>query len=200
MIERYFVARAEDDEYRLFFERRTNQFSSHENVKAIRVFDIKEIARCVAAMFLDKPDLASRYPNRLPGQLRDLVFDSSYREEVFYVAAYSLYRLRLILASRKIDGRYAKLRWHILMAVRYYVCGENIPSLSSIKIEKNTKSLREFMEDGGDSRIAEINALCSAIVDIDEMTRDKVRGTALSADVKARALALRRDSLASATQ
>lgn len=200
MIERYFVARAEDDEYRLFFERRTNQFSSHENVKAIRVFDIKEIARCVAAMFLDKPDLASRYPNRLTGELRDLVFDSSYREEVFYVAAYSLYRLRLILASRKIDGRYAKLRWHILMAVRYYVCGENIPSLSSIKIEKNTKSLREFMEDGGDSRIAEINTLCSAIVDIDEMTRDKVRGTALSADVKARALALRRNSLASATQ
>jgi hypothetical protein len=64
-LERYFVARGAEDDLRLYFERRRNQFSLHENVKAIRVFDIKEIARCVGAMFLDKPDIASRYPNRL---------------------------------------------------------------------------------------------------------------------------------------
>ncbi|OZE89828.1 hypothetical protein CH298_12520 [Rhodococcoides fascians] len=196
MIDKYFVARAEDDEYRLFFERRTDQFNSHENVKAIRVFDIKEIARCVAAMFLDKPDLASRYPNRLTGEMRDLVFDSSYREEVFYVAAYSLYRIRLLLASRKIDGRFVKLRWHILLAIRYYVCGESLPNLSSAKVEKNAKEIREFVEDGGDARISELNDLCAAIVEIDDMTRDKVRNSALTLDVKAKALELRKSVLA----
>ena len=54
-LERYFEARGADDDLRLYFERRKNQFSHQENVKAIRVFDIKEIARCVAAMFLDRP-------------------------------------------------------------------------------------------------------------------------------------------------
>lgn len=195
MIDRYFVARAEDDEYRLFFERRTDQFTSHEDVKAIRVFDIKEIARCVAAMFLDKPDLASRYPNRLTGEMRDLVFDSTYREEVFYVAAYSLYRIRLLLASRKIDGRFVKLRWHILLAIRYYVCGESLANLSSPKVEKNAKAIREFIEDGSDARISELNALCAAIVEIDDMTRDKVRNSALTLDVKTRALTLREETL-----
>ncbi len=69
-IERFFDARGADEEYRLYFERRKNQFSSDENVKAIRVFDIQDIARCVAAMFLDKPEVASRYPNRLTGEMR----------------------------------------------------------------------------------------------------------------------------------
>src|SRR3546814_2899751 len=59
-IERYFDARGAEEEYRLYFERRKNQFALHEDVKAIRVFDIKEIARCVAAMFLDKPDKIGR--------------------------------------------------------------------------------------------------------------------------------------------
>ena len=194
MIDRYFVARAEDDEYQLFFERRTDQFSSHEDVKAIRVFDIREIARCVAAMFLDKPDLASRYPNRLTGEMRGLVFDNTYREEVFYVAAYTLYRIRLLLANRKIDGRFVKLRWHILMAVRYYVCGDSIANLSSPKIETSARKIREFIEDGSDKRIAELNALCAAIVDIDEITRDKVKSSALTADVKRRAIESRKNA------
>ncbi len=85
-LERYFDARGAEEEYRLYFERRKNQFSSHENVKAIRVFDIKEIARCVAAMFLDKPDIASRYPNRLTGELRESIFSKDYSEEVYHVS------------------------------------------------------------------------------------------------------------------
>ncbi|WP_395309301.1 AIPR family protein [Mycobacterium sp. AMU20-3851] len=191
MIDKYFIARGGDDEYRLFFERRTNQFNAHEDVKAIRVFDIREIARCVAAMFLDKPDLASRYPNRLTGELRDLVFDSKYREEVFYVSAYSLYRLRLLIANRKIDGRFVKLRWHILMAIRYYVCGDTLPRLDSSKVEQSAKRIREFIEDGSDQRVTEINELCAAVVDIDKITRDRVRSSALTVDIKEKALALR---------
>jgi len=117
-IERYFDARGAEEEYRLYFERRKDQFSVHENVKPIRVFDIKEIARCVGAMFLDKPDIASRYPNRLTSEMRASVFDRSYREEIYHVAAYTLYRIKLLIGNKRIDGRYSKLRWHIMMALR----------------------------------------------------------------------------------
>jgi AIPR protein len=101
-LERYFVARGADDDLRLYFERRKNQFSHHENVKAIRVFDIKEIARCVGAMFLDKPDIASRYPNRLTSELRSLVFDPNYQEEIYHTAAYTLYRLKILIRNNRI--------------------------------------------------------------------------------------------------
>jgi hypothetical protein len=104
------------------------------------------------------------------------------------------------LANRKIDGRFVKLRWHILLAIRYYVCGESVPSLSSPRVEKSAKAIREFIEDGSDTRISELNDLCAAIVEIDDMTRDKVRSSALTTEVKTRALALRKKSLATKTR
>ena len=87
------------------------------------MFDIKEIARCAGAMFLDKPDVASRYPNRLTGELKNVVFDRSYSEEIYHVAAYTLYRVKLLTSNGKIDPEDFKLRWHILTAIKYYILG-----------------------------------------------------------------------------
>lgn len=190
-LERYFDARGADEEYRLYFERRKNQFSSHENAKAIRIFDIKEIARCVAAMFLDKPEIASRYPNRLTGELKASVFDRSYVEEVHHVSAYTLYRVRLLISNKKIDARYSKLRWHIIMAIKYYVCGADVPALNSKKIKAACTAIENFVSGNGDDTVNTIKNLCSIIVDIDDMNRDKLKGSSLVLDVKAKALAAR---------
>lgn len=195
-LERYFDARGADEEYRLYFERRKNQFSSHENVKAIRVFDIKEIARCVAAMFLDKPEIASRYPNRLTGELKSLVFDRSYFEEVYHVAAYTLYRLKLLISNKRIDARYSKLRWHIIMAIKYYVCGPDIPALNSKKVKAACSAVESFMSGNGDDTINAIKDLCSAIVDMDDISRDKLKGSSLVLEVKAKALSARKSNAA----
>lgn len=191
-LERYFEARGADDDLRLYFERRKNQFSDHENVKAIRVFDIKEIARCVAAMFLDKPDIASRYPNRLTSELRSIVFDSKYQEEIYHTAAYTLYRLKLLMSNNRIEQRYSKLRWHIIMAIRYYIIGESIPQLNSQKIKSKCVEIEQFMSKGDDDTINIIKSLCAGIVDIDEITRDRLKGGTLALEVKAKALAFRK--------
>lgn len=192
-LERYFDARGADEEYRLFFERRKNQFSSHENVKAIRVFDIKEIARCAAAMFLDKPDIASRYPNRLTNELRDSVFNQTYSEEVYHVSAYTLYRVKLLLSNNKIDPKYSKLRWHILMAIKYFVLGDDTPQLGSKKITQACAKVEHFISSNDDSNIAKLRALCAAIVDINDITRDRIKTPTFSSEVRARALAHRKD-------
>ncbi len=191
-LERYFDARGAEEEYRLYFERRKNQFSSHENVKAIRVFDIKEIARCVAAMFLDKPDIASRYPNRLTGELRESIFSKDYSEEVYHVSAYSLYRIKLLLSNNKIDPKYSKLRWHILMAIKYYVLGEDIPQLNSKKIASACAAIEKFMSANDESTIAQIKDLCATIVDINDITRDKMKTPTFSHEVKNKALQARK--------
>jgi len=191
-IERYFDARGAEEEYRLYFERRKNQFALHEDVKAIRVFDIKEIARCVAAMFLDKPDIASRYPNRLTSEMRSIVFDKSYHEEIYHVSAFALYRLRILLGNKRIDQRYSKLRWHIIMAIKYYVCGESVPRLSASKIKTACGEIEAFMA-GGEDTVKAISDLCSKVVDISDITRDKIRGSSLALDVKAKALSFRAD-------
>lgn len=190
-LERYFDARGAEEEYRLYFERRKNQFSSHENVKAIRVFDIKEIARCAAAMFLDKPDIASRYPNRLTGELRDTVFNKDYSEEVYHVSAYTLYRIKLLLSNGKIDPKYSKLRWHIIMAIKYFVLGDGVPQLGSKKITQACALIEKFVSGNDEATITKIRDLCAAIVDINDITRDKMKTPTFSQDVKTKALAQR---------
>lgn len=193
-LERYFEARGTEDDLRLYFERRKNQFSHQENVKAIRVFDIKEIARCVAAMFLDKPDIASRYPNRLTSEMRAQVFEPSYQEEVYHAAAYTLYRLRILMSNNRIEQRYSKLRWHIIMAIKYYICGDAVPNISSSKIKDKCEEIEAFMSKGDDGTVNAIRDLCASIVDIDDITRDKLKGSSLAQDVKAKALAFRRSN------
>jgi AIPR protein len=190
-IELYFDARGAEEEYRLYFERQKNQFSAHENVKPIRVFEIKEIARCVGAMFLDKPDIASRYPNRLTSEMRASVFDRTYLEEIYHVAAYTLYRIKLLIGNKRIDGRYSKLRWHIMMAIKYYVCGDRIPSLSSNKIKCTCNDIEKFASGNDDETVKAIRDLCASIVDINDITRDKLRASSLVADVREKALAAR---------
>lgn len=190
-LERYFDARGAEEEYRLYFERRKNQFSSHENVKAIRVFDIKEIARCAAAMFLDKPDVASRYPNRLTGDLRESVFNKDYSEEVYHVSAYTFYRLKVLFSSGRIDAKYSKMRWHILMAIKYYVLGDSTPALGSRKIAASCAKIEKFISQNDETTLGELRDLCGAIVDIAEVTRDKTKTPSFSQEIKAKALARR---------
>lgn len=191
-LERYFDARGADDDLRLYFERRKNQFLQSENAKAIRVFDIKEIARCVGAMFLDKPDVASRYPNRLTSELRSSVFNPKYCEEVYHAAAYTLYRLKLLLSNKRIDQRYSKLRWHIIMALKYYICGDAMPKLDSKKIKGKCEKIERFMSSGDDDTVNQIKKICESIVKIEDMTRDRIRSSSLTADVKSRVLKIRK--------
>lgn len=193
-LERSFDARGADEEYRLFFERRKNQFSSNAEVKAIRVFDIKEVARCVSAMFLDRPDVASRYPNRLTGELRESVFNVNYSEEIYHVAAYTSYRIKLLLSNGKIDPRYGKLRWHILMAIKYLILGAKVSQLNSAKIVKECQKIRDFVSKSDDESIAKIRGLCAAIADIESTTRDKIKTPTFTQEVKEKALEFRRSN------
>ncbi len=118
-LETYFRARGEDEANRLYFERRKGQYGP-EGVAAVRIFDVRETARCFAATSLMRPDLASRYPNRLTGELLDEVYSEENGEEAYYTSCYALYRLKLLISNKRIEPRYSKLRWHILCATSKY--------------------------------------------------------------------------------
>lgn len=181
-IEKYFDARGAEEEYRLYFERRMNQFYN-DDIPAIRIFDITEIARCVGAMFLDRPELASRYPNRLTGELQGTVFKKENVEDIYYTAAYALYRLKLLISNKKIEPKYSKLRWHILMAIKYFLVDEKVPQLNSGKIRTLCERIDKFMSKSDEETAKSINNICNHIVKIDEITRDKIKGPTLTKDI-----------------
>jgi AIPR protein len=125
-LEQYFNARGSGESNRVYFERRKGQYGP-ENISPVRIFDVRETARCYSAISMMRPDLASRYPNRLTGDLLNEVFKPGSSEEVYYTSCYAHYRLKMLTSNKKIDGRYSKLRWHIMCAASKY-CGAKFKS------------------------------------------------------------------------
>jgi hypothetical protein len=119
ILEQYFNARGASEANRIYFERRKGQYRA-ENVAPARIFDAREVARCYAAVVMMRPDLSSRYPNRLTGELLNDVFAQALQEEDYYTACFMGYRLKLLTGNKRFDGRYSKLRWHIMCAASKY--------------------------------------------------------------------------------
>ncbi|WP_448632011.1 MULTISPECIES: AIPR family protein [Pseudomonas fluorescens group] len=118
-LEQYFNARGATEPNRIYFERRKGQYRP-ENVAPVRIFDARETARCYAAVSLMRPDLSSRYPNRLTGELLNDVFRQGAQEEDYYTSCYCHYRLKMLTGNKRFDGKYSKLRWHIMTAASKY--------------------------------------------------------------------------------
>jgi AIPR protein len=183
-IERYFAARGADEDHRLFFERRKHQFA-REDVAAIRVFGIPEVARCAGAMFFDKPNLAARYPNRLTGELSQIVYASDNREEIYYTACYAWYRMQLHFGNKRLDPRYRKLVWHILCLIKYTLLNGTTAQVTSPKIAAQCSKVDKFMADGTESTLRSLKDILQVFGPIDSITRDRLKGQTLLHEARA---------------
>lgn len=183
-IESYFNA-IEDNEFKLYFERRKNQYNKLSDIKTIRIFDIKEIARIVGSMYFDKPEIASRYPRRLTSDLSSVVFSDKNSPEIYYAAALAAYRLKLIFSNKGLDADVRPLRWHLLMALRYYIVGTGDLSSSAKKSAAKNNQVIEFFSRKNEDILKDIQELIKNIFsDKETITRDKLRSPSYTASLK----------------
>jgi len=89
-VEQYFNT-YDDNEARLYFERRDRQYVG-QDIPATRIFTLKTAMKCVASMYSNRPELASRYPKQMFEELSDVIFSENTKESVFYAACLTLYR------------------------------------------------------------------------------------------------------------
>ncbi len=150
-IEAYFDAVASDDDLKLYFERRTRQFAGGP-VSKVRIFSIEKMACATAAMFLDQPHDAVKYPNQ---PLREKtvqlfkLFQDGHREIPYYTAAAALYRLELSLGNDYVPRDLQRFKWHMLMIVRHRLVGPDRIPLSANKIDKICEALIGVIRKGG---------------------------------------------------
>ena len=142
-IEKYFAA-TEDipgEEVKLYFERRIAQYKNTDIPKR-RVFSIPETCRAVGAMFLNKPEMAYRYPTKMIVTESDKLLNPRNKEIVFYTAAIALYRFKLLTSNGKIDQKYVIHKWHILMILSFVGWKKKpLPPITNKKIETFCKGI-----------------------------------------------------------
>ncbi|WP_422357858.1 AIPR family protein [Qipengyuania flava] len=177
-LEQYFNARGAKESNRLYFERRRGQYAN-ENVAPVRIFDIREAARCFAATSMMRPDLASRYPNRLTGELLNDVFAPGTPEEDYYSSCFAHYRLKMLISNKKFDGRYSKLRWHIMTAASKFAA-ENFKAWGFSS--KNEALYSLFAENEG-RWFDKLESLIKVVLPDPDLSRDVLKSPPLTATV-----------------
>ncbi|MEG4406899.1 AIPR family protein [Microcoleus sp. MON2_D5] len=184
-VEDFFEALAEDsdEEIKLYFERRDRQFVG-QGIPDKRIFDIKQCSRAVVSMFLERPDLAARYPTQMLEELHEKLFDERNKEIAFYTASLALYRIQLLIGNKKIPYNFGKYKWHMLMCIKYLICGNKGPDLTSNNLEKFCKRIIEVCKNLNDESLNYFKQVEDVIKQAGEVNRDKLKAKSYAEELK----------------
>lgn len=131
---------------KLYYERRSKQYNYMAEVEKVRIVTISTQIKAAAAMFFDKPHLASRYYGRLLKSV-DGIFNEEHKLSPYYTCAYLLYKLEYLFRNKLLPAQYRKFRYHILMLIKYDFSEDKIPNLNSNKMEILCNKILECAND-----------------------------------------------------
>ncbi|MGW4947955.1 AIPR family protein [Actinoplanes sp. NPDC004185] len=107
---------------RLYYERRSKQYSSRPDVEKTRIITRTALTRAYASMFLDEPAGVGHYRDLVRSR-KDELFQIGQNPLVYYTSAATQYRLEWLLRNRRVPSTFAPARYHILAAVKTYLLG-----------------------------------------------------------------------------
>lgn len=174
LVQSYFMAKNSDalTENKIYFERRENEFKNN-GYQSTRVFDVREVSRCFAAMFLNQPHNAARYVKLIFTASGDFLFKNEDHESLYYCSVLTLYKYNTLINGRKINAHnYIKLRWHIIQLFKWLVHRkvENI-DVSSNKADKYAEKIIKTLNSPAKSYV-NVFEECHSIIDSIEMPSD----------------------------
>lgn len=156
LVQKYFQVKSQDSlpENQIYFERRQAEFknSGHQST---RVFDVREVARCYAAMFLDMPHNSARYVATIFSASGDNLFQEEDHEAYYYAAALTLYKYQVLINGRKIGAQnYTKLRWHVIQVFKWLCHGKmETPQPNSKKAESYATKIIDLLSSDNKAHI-----------------------------------------------
>lgn len=167
LVQKYFKIQnqARAPENNIHFERRQGEFKN-VGYQSTRIFDVREVARCYAAMFLDLPHNAARYVATIFSASGDNLFREGDHEAYYYAACLALYKYQTLINGRKIGAQnYIKARWHVIQLFKWLCVGEmDTPAPNSKKAEAYALKLIDALNSETKSYI-KVFERCQKIID-----------------------------------
>ncbi len=182
-VEQYFNT-YDGAESRLYLERRDRQYVG-QDIPATRIFSLHNAAKCVAAMFCNRPELASRYPKQMYEELTEVIFADSTKEAVFYAACVTMYRFSLLVSNSTIPQNMKRFKWHMLSLARAVVCGKEAVPLNSKQAEKAAKQIIDVMGQHGQAATEVFNKIVGICQGLGEVSADRLKRQAILGEMLA---------------
>lgn len=174
-IETYFNSFTED-ENRLYFERRDRQYVG-QGVPGVKVFDLKILARCVSAVYLDRPDLSYRFPRKIfsDRSISSTAFSEDNREIIYYTSCLVYYRMAMLFSNKQIPPEARRFKWHIMSLLSHRIAGSPRPALRNRKIEQWSQKIIDMVIEKPREFKALVLACCETYRDLGEVSEDRLK-------------------------
>lgn len=182
-VEQYFNT-YEGTESRLYLERRDRQYVG-QDIPATRIFTLHNAAKCVASMFCNRPELASRYTKQMYDELTDTIFSDDTKEAVFYASCVTMYRFNLLVSNSTIPQNLKKLKWHMLPVVRAIICGKDQVHLNSKKALTQSEAIIKIMGQHGQKATDIFNQVVATSQGMGVISPDRLKRQAILTEMLA---------------
>ena len=143
-LEDYYSTFSPDD--RLYYERRSKQYNK-TTVQRKKIIAKTTQIKSVASMFYDKPEVATRYFGKLYDEFGNKLFRDNHQKYPYYVAAYAIYKIESLFSLKKLDKKYTKIKYHLIMMLRYEIDDLKCPSFESKKSIRYCENIFEVLHD-----------------------------------------------------
>lgn len=165
-------------ESRLYLERRDRQYVG-QDIPATRIFSLHNAAKCVSAMFCNRPELAARYPKQMYEELTETIFADDTKEAVFYAACVTMYRFSLLVSNSTIPQNMKRFKWHMLPLVRAIVCSQNVQQLNSKRAGTEAQKIIDVMGQHGQRATEIFNKVVGICQGLGEVSSDRLKRQAI---------------------
>lgn len=139
----------------LYYERRTNQYNKI-GIPKYKIINIETQVKVFSAMFLEQPHMVSGYYGKVVKQMGDKIFKNDHEAIAYYTSALVFNKIEIFFDKGDIPKELTKMRWHILMIVKYLIHNGNTPYLNSKKIITYCEQIVNIFEDN-ENALAVIN-------------------------------------------
>lgn len=136
-----------DGAKKLFYERRSRQFSSEEGVEKVRVINMTMLVRAYASLFLGFPHRTTRNYKALLKSVGSDIFNKDHCLEMYYVSAFAHYKLEYFFRSGVISANLKPARYHLLYLFRLLTNNTEMPRPNSHEMARFCSTLTTVLWD-----------------------------------------------------
>jgi hypothetical protein len=189
-LEAYFEA--QPSPRHLYYERRSKQYSSRQDVVKSRVITRSQLTKAYLAMFLDEAARIGHF-KALVDTRKDDLFNTSQHLAAYFAAAAAYYRLEALFRTGRIPRKYSPARYHLLSAMKMRLLGRDaLPQSPKKVVERCDKILNVVWDPWKSERLIEellpcfkkaMDAELAAGVPVGEMVRTRRFAEAVEREV-----------------
>lgn len=135
-----------DNGFKLYYERRTNQYNQR-TIPKNKIVSISTQIKAFSSMFLDIPHAVAGFYGTVVKKSEGEIFNLSDKLIMYYASALTLFKLEYYFKNGTLDTKYRRAKNHILMLFKLVVFNDEIPKFNSADMERKCQKMIDYLNE-----------------------------------------------------